>query len=344
MSLLGREYRANSCSFKIEPFHWTPLSAMPQSLLMAKVGMQQAIFLSVICSFLLLQQLGVALRFAMEEGFEHLGWYDATGLRGLGAWARDLWQLGAFLPGHTSECGQLQCSAGLLGYVRLSARFSSLTSTHFSQVHALKVPRGVKLFHSCDACPASVLQMSAAILMLAAQKYLAAHSIRSSSGTKGPLLLSQVIRASAKSSRWLLAIQLLGGMEKDELRESKSSSRGVPELVLFQFQERCLPDLITFSGAVCEDTPWPHALGVLQQMEQLLVAPNAVTWLGLQLITGFPWSLISSSQLRGLAALLPQCWQQMSGKWRVSYLYTWQLLYLGGIKRWKYCQYCTFSD
>ena len=41
-----------------------------------------------------------------------------------------------------------------------------------------------------------------------------------------------------------------------------------------------MPDLITFSAAICEDTPWPQALGVLHHMGQLSVQPNAVTCLG----------------------------------------------------------------
>ena len=45
-------------------------------------------------------------------------------------------------------------------------------------------------------------------------------------------------------------------------------------------QEACLPDLITFSSAICERTPWPHAVQVLQQMEEVAVQPSAVTCLG----------------------------------------------------------------
>eukprot|EP00434_Breviolum_minutum_P042535 symbB.v1.2.037863.t1/scaffold5713.1/size24319/3 len=65
-----------------------------------------------------------------------------------------------------------------------------------------------------------------------------------------------VIRASAKGDQWALALLLLAEMEK----------------------EACLPDLITFSSAICETTPWPHTLQVLQQMEEVAVQPSAVTF------------------------------------------------------------------
>lgn len=67
---------------------------------------------------------------------------------------------------------------------------------------------------------------------------------------------SDVVRASAKGLQWTLALVLLREMEK----------------------ERCLPDLITFSGAVSEQTPWPHALALLHHMERVAVLPNAVTF------------------------------------------------------------------
>ena len=98
ISCLGGEYRGNCCSCNLKLFHWTPLSAMLQSLLLAKVSLSE-----ILESFLVSDSTCNLFawwrpwRFALGESFEHVGWHAAAG--------------------HPSERGEFQRYAGQLGRV-----------------------------------------------------------------------------------------------------------------------------------------------------------------------------------------------------------------------------------